>query len=314
MSDQAIMDKLKKFTVKDLREAVGQKNKKYKNANPYTGYSTARKEDLIKMIMANKNDFKDMVKIKEPITVESIKKKEEKKAVKKSVVKQETKKAEPVKKPVTKTAKKGDVQGVTSKKTIVDQILDIIKNAPKQPKNKKNFFYGSNLHSQEITNFIIEVFYEELSQLVQSNKQLRTKYMNQKNDKFKLAIYEPKNLMNILENNKSLVNTINTDSEIENSQGVSLKNFLQKLNLKKKESITKATKNESNGKIEDKYNDFEEQYGDIEDEEFEENKAEFEELFKNIVEYFNKNKSKMNKGEIKSFKSLIKNIKDKKNE
>lgn len=164
MSDQDIMQKLKKFTVKELRERVGQRNKKYKDANPYKGYSTAKKDDLIKMIMANKNDFKDMVKIQQPITVESMKKKEEKKAVKKSVDKKETKKAEPVKKPVTKTAQKGDVQGVTSKKeSKVDYIKDYEKfeeqsgditdktakqELPKLLKKVKTYF---NKHKEKMT-------------------------------------------------------------------------------------------------------------------------------------------------------------------
>ena len=308
MSDQQIMEKLKKFTVKDLKQKVAVKNKKYKDANPYKGYSTAKKDELIKMIMDNRNDFKDLVKIKEPITVESIKKKEEKKAVKKSVVKQDTKKEQPVKKPVTKTAKKGDVQGVTSKKTVVEQILNILKN-------------GTKKQAKEIINFIVNVHYELLSQKLQSDPQLRLKYMNKKNDGIKPALFKPKNMIDILKNNslKSLVNEINNDGlNALDDNDISIGDLLQKFNSEKepvkKESITKATKKESNGKIEDKYNKYQEAYQKLENEDYNEFEKEFKELFKKVVEYYKENIKKMGKDMKINFKELIQNIKDKKNE
>jgi hypothetical protein len=316
MSDQAIMDKLKKFTVKDLREAVGKKNKKYKNANPYTGYSTAKKEDLIKMIMTNKNDFKDMVKIKEPITVESIKKKEEKKTVKKSVDKQETKKAEPIKKSITKTAQKADVQGVTSKdKTNENDLIEF-------EKRKKDW-----IKSQDwMENFKIEKIIKELKKTKDSKERVvlinkYNKMLKEGKNKTKENQKEMMDIIKILKKKKKnqfLVDEIKKEiddyeNEVVNKLSKNINEAVIKYKKETKDDVQGVTsKKKSNGKIEDKIDEFGEQYGDIEDEDFEENKEEFEDLFKNVVEYLKKNKSKMSKEQIKSLMSIIKDIKDKK--
>jgi hypothetical protein len=299
MSDQQIMEKLKKFTVKDLKQKVAVKNKKYKDANPYKGYSTAKKDELIKMIMDNRNDFKDLVKIKEPITVESIKKKEEKKAVKKSVVKQDTKKEQPVKKPVTKTAKKDDVQGVTSKKSKVEQILNIIKN-------------GTKKQAEDITNYIIEVFYTDITNLFNNNPELQKKYMNKKrkNDKNKLnaPIYKPTNLMNVLENNKSLSNEINISSDTTTNNkggkfgGVNIMDIIQKLTPEKKEPVKKESKID----FEKDYEKFELEY----EKKIENESNDLPKFLKKVKNYFNKNKDKMTKSDKANFKNLIIDIQD----